>query len=257
LPLVFPPGDASPGRAYIDVFDAGRGSVVLVRTREHSLLFDTGDAWGTRGARMAGIVLPALDAARVRRVDRLLLPTLDEDRARGAALLAAERGLEEVWAAAPWPGNAIARYCADSRWNWDGVSFQSYAQGRHCMLRVSVGEVALLIPGDLDSAGEQALLARAGVDALASDVVVIGRQASEIASSRGWIEAIAPGLAVATGGIDGAQSRQRVMDRWARVARVPDTRRDGGVQLQLSEQGVELLGLARPGGFPFHWRRPV
>lgn len=258
LPLMFPPSNSPPpGRAHIDVLDAGRGSAVLVRTQEHSLLFDTGDAWNTHGARLAAIVLPALDAARVRRVDRLLLPALDEDRAHGAALLAGERSLAEVWAAAPWPGNAIARHCADARWTWDGVHFESFAQGRHCLLRVSAGRVALLIPGDLDGTGEQALLARAGAAALASEAVVIGRRAGELASSPRWIEGIAPGLAIATGGIDGAQSRQRVMDRWARIARVVDTRRDGGVQLQLSERGVELLGQVRARRFPFHWRRPV
>jgi competence protein ComEC len=257
LPLLFAPDRSpEPGLARIDVLDAGRGATVLVRTRHHTLLFDTGDAWNTHGARLAGVVLPALDAAQVRGVDRLLLPTLDDDRASGAALLAQERGLAEAWAVAPWPGNGMAVRCRDARWTWDGVRFDAWSLARHCLLRISAGRASLLMSGDLDARGEQAMVDKLG-GALASDVVVMGRQASEIASSPQWIENTAPGLAVATGGIEGAQSRRRVIDRWRRVARVLDTRRDGGIRLQLGDQGVEVLAMAGSGRFPFHWRRPV
>ena len=115
----------------------------------------------------------------------------------------------------------------------------------------------MLMSGDLDATGEQALLARVDHGALASDVVLVGRQASEIASSTQWIESTAPGLAVATGGIAQARSRLGVLARWRRVARVIDTRREGGIQLRLSDRGVELVAMARTGRFPFHWRRPV
>lgn len=258
LPLVFAsersPG---PGQAQIEVLDAGRGTAVLVRTREHSLLFDTGDTWNTHGARLAGIVLPALDAVQIRQVDTLLLPTLDGDRARAAALLAQERGLTAAWTVGVWPGSGMAVRCQDARWTWDGVRFEVYSEGAHCLLRISAGRAAMLMSGDLDAAGEQALLARVARGALASDVVLIGRQASALASSSQWIESTSPGLAVATGGVAQAQSRQGVLERWRRVAPVIDTRREGGIQLRLSNRGVELVDLARTGRFPFHWRRPV
>jgi beta-lactamase superfamily II metal-dependent hydrolase len=115
----------------------------------------------------------------------------------------------------------------------------------------------MLMSGDLDAAGEQALLARVARGTLVSDVVLVGRQASAIASSPQWIESTAPGLAVASGGIAQAQSRQEVLARWRRVARVIDTRREGGLQLRLGDRGVERVALARTARFPFHWRRPV
>jgi competence protein ComEC len=263
LPLVFA-ASAAPevDRARIDVLDAGRGSAMLVRTRHHALLFDTGDAWNTHGARLAQIVLPALDAGRIPRVDRLILPTLDADRARGTALLAGERGLDEAWfghggSGNGWPGSGLAVRCRNSRWIWDGVRFEAYSRGRFCLLRVSVAGTAMLLTGDLDAPAERALVARAGAS-LASDVVVMGRQASEAASSPQWIESTSPGLAIATGGVDGAQSRQRVIARWrAHGSRVLDTRREGAVALEISARGVVVLGVARTSRFPFHWRRPV
>ena len=237
---------------------AGRGSAVLVRTRTHALLFDTGDSWNTHGTRLAETILPALTASRIRRVDLLVLPTLNDDRARAAALLAMERELAGVAVGGGWAASGLpAAACRDARWNWDGVRFTSRAVGRQCVLGVVAAEHSLLLAGDLDTAGEQALLAREPPGALASDVLVIGRQVSELASSPQWIESTAPGLAIATGGIEGAQSRRRVVERWRRAARVIDTRIDGAVIVEIGEGGLEVREVARVARFPFHWRRPV
>jgi competence protein ComEC len=257
LPLVFAPANGPvSGAASISVLDAGRGSVALVRTRHHALLFDTGDSWNTRGSRLAVIVLPALDAARIRRVDRLLLPGPDDDRARAAALLAVDRGLDEVWTARPWPGNGLAVSCRDRTWVWDDVRFEVLVAGADCVLRVAAGRKSVLFPGDLDAAAERALLARLRPGEFRSDVVLMGRQAGESASSAEWIEGTAPGLAIATGGVEGAQSRRRVIERWrGRGSRVLDTRDDGGIEFDLSAHGVSVRAIARYSRFPFHWRR--
>jgi competence protein ComEC len=255
LPLSFAPRPQEPGTLRASVLDAGRGSVVLLRTQSRALLFDTGDAWNTRGARLMQVVLPALDDAGIRRVDLLVLPSLDADRARAAALLALERGLERVTVSGGWPASGLrVSPCRDSRWRWDGVEFSLYSQGRHCVLRVSTG-AALLLPGDLDSAAEHALLARLPSGALASDIVLISRQASSGASSSQWIENTAPGLAIASGGIEAAKSRARVLERWRRHGgRVLDSRQQGAIELHLDARGFEARVISST-RYPFHWRR--
>ncbi|MDF3019224.1 MAG: internalization-related competence protein ComEC/Rec2 [Steroidobacteraceae bacterium] len=256
LPLLLPlPDGPVPRSARIEVLDAGNGSAVLVRTRSHLLLFDTGDSWNTRGSRIRQVVMPALDSGSLRRVDVLLMPALNGDRARGAVLLAMERGVGEMSVGGGWPGSGLASRCRNASWHWDGVEFVSHAVGRYCLLRISVGEAAVTLSGDLDAAAERALLARAS---MASELVVIGRQGSETASSREWIENTAPGLAIAAGGIDGAQSRRRVLERWRhRGGRILDTHVDGAVVLGLTARGIEIQATARASRFPFHWRRPV
>lgn len=259
LPLWFPQPRA-PGvrHALLEVLDAGNGSAVLIRTHSRTLLFDTGDSWNTRGSRARQLVLPAMDAIGLRRLDVLLLPALDADRARGAVLLATERGVGATRVGGGWPGSGLAVRCRNASWRWDGVDFATHAVSGRCLLRVSVGEVAVTLSGDLDAAAERALLTRAAQGAMASDLVVIGRQGSEAASSPEWIENTAPGLAIATGGVEGAQSRRRVLERWRRQgARVLDTHVDGALVLGLGARGVEVAATARASRFPFHWRRPV
>ena len=91
----------------------GAAPCVLIATHTRVLLFDTGDVWNTRGTRMAHSVFPALDALG-RSVDVLVLPTLNEDRARGAALLATSEAWTHVVVGGGWPGASLpASRCVD------------------------------------------------------------------------------------------------------------------------------------------------
>jgi competence protein ComEC len=260
LPLLFAPSRMpEPGTARLSVFDT-RSSAALITTHDHVLLFDTGDGWNTRGSPMRQLVLPALAEAGRERVDLLILPTLNADRAQGAALLADERELVRISAGGGWPATSLpAARCRDSRFTWDGVHFETWAAGhggRYCVLRVSAGGHGVLLGGDLDAAAELALVRRLPGKALVSDAAVMSRQASPVASSAQWIEAVAPGLVIATGGIAEADSRTRTLARWrAAGARVLDTRREGALELGIGTNGVELERVARTDRYPFHWRR--
>jgi competence protein ComEC len=261
LPLVFMPSRLpESGAVRVDVLDAGRGSAVLIATHAHVLLYDTGDSWSSHGTNLARVVLPALDALGLRRVDLLVLPRLDRDRAAGAALLAAERGVERILVGGGWPGTALpAGVCRDGRFEWEGVVVESFAAGRHrdhCVLRVSTGSHALLLAGDLDAAAERELLARLPPGALASEVVLMSRQAGAAGSSAEWIEASGAGLAIATGGIDTSDARARTIARWrGSGARVLDTRAHGGIQFVFGTRGMGTLSTARSARHPFAWRR--
>jgi competence protein ComEC len=261
LPLLFAPTRMpEPGTAHISIFDAGRGTAVLIVTHSHALLFDTGDSWNTRGARLRQIVLPALDALGRDSIDVLVLPALNDDRAQGAAMLASERRVHSVQVGGGWPGTALpAVACADSDFRWDAVRFQFFASGpgrRFCVLRVSAGAHAVLLAGDLDRDAERGLASRLGAGALASDVVLMSRHGSALGSAPEWIEASAAELAIATGGIAHANSRGTTLERWRETgAVVLDTRRHGGIELRLGTSGVRVLAVASLARYPFVWRR--
>jgi competence protein ComEC len=252
LPLMFSPSRLpEPGTVRISVLDAGRGAAVLVATHSRLLLFDTGDGWNTHGTRAARVVLPALDALGRRRLDLLVLPVLDADRARGAALLASEGEVGRIIVGGGWPATVLpAAACKDARFEWDGVRFEIFAAGpadRHCLLRVAVGERAVLLGGNLDSAA----------GALASEVVVLW-QPSARGSSPEWIEANAglAGRVIAAGGMPGSETRARVLARWRRAGvAVFDTSRDGAIDFSFGTQGVFAFDTARSARYPFAWRR--
>jgi competence protein ComEC len=261
LPLLFAPARAiESGTARISILDAERGSAVLLFTQSHVLLFDTGDTWGSRGSRVRETVLPALDAHGRQTVDLLVLPTLTADRAHGAALLAFERTVGGVLVGGGWPATSLpASACKNTRFQWDGVEFQTFAVGpsrRYCVLRVAAGARGIVLAGDMDLAAERELIARLPRGRLESDVVLMSRQGSGAGSAPQWIEATDAATAIAAGGIAGSRSRADTLARWRRSgAAVFDTRRDGAIELGLGTRGASVIAVARVSRYPFVWRR--
>lgn len=256
LPLVFAPVRAPPfGTARVEVLDAGRGASVLITTHSRTVLFDTGDTWGSEGAR-AKVALAALESIG-RAPDMLMLPALDPHRAAGAALLAHERGLGSIRVGARWSTSLPARPCVEQGFVADDVRFDLLPGGpgaRYCALRIVAGRRALLMGGDLDAAAERALAARLG-PRLASDAVIMSRHGSSLASSRQWIETSGAGLVIATGGI-ASESRRKAIARWSATgARILDTRTEGAIVVELGTRGVEVTAAAGRSRYPFAWRR--
>jgi len=261
LALLCAPSRMPPRAAVrVSVLDVGRGASVLITTHSHVLLFDTGDGWNTHGAGIAQAVIPALDALGRRRVDLLVLPGLSEERAQGAARLAMEREVGQILVGGGWPATSlpVAR-CRDARFEWDGVGFEVLAAGdagRRCLLRATLGGHVLLLAGDLDLASERDLLTRLPAPALASDTVILARQASAQGSSPEWIEKCAAGLVIATGGIAGSDARASALERWRSAgAQVFDTQRDGAIEISFGTEGATALATAAATRYPFAWRR--
>jgi competence protein ComEC len=205
-------------------------------------------------------VTPALEGYMRGPVDLLVLPGLNADRALGAATLANDREVKRILVGGGWPATSlpVAR-CEDARFSWDEVEFATFAAGRgaqYCVLRVAVGEHAILLAGDLDASAERALHARLPRSTLASEVVFMSRHGSSLGSAPEWIEASGATLAIATGGMAGAESREVTLARWRKSgARVLDTRRSGALEIGLGTKGAQLLGEARSVSYPFVWRR--
>ncbi len=127
---------------------------------------------------------------------------------------------------------------------WDGVRFQTFAAGEEwpelCPARVPRDPHAILLGGDLDASAERAARGSSHApEALASTVVLMGRQASAAASAREWIDASAavgsPLRPVVSRIHNPAPRRSR-----AGVLREPllsATRRVGGVEFSFRDVG--------------------
>jgi competence protein ComEC len=69
------------------------------------------------------------------------------------------------------------------------------------VIRVSSGGTSFLFPGDLEAAGEQALVARAGPE-LKSDVLLVPHHGSKSSSSSAFLEAVSPKVCIISAGKD-------------------------------------------------------
>ena len=254
LPLLAPARLAlAPGEFAAVLLDSGDGVALLVLTRSHTLLYDTGDVYGSEGGRATRVVLPALRAFGRRELDLVVQSRASGFRVAGVAALLDGVPVADVrsggdWVAAPRPVAACDR---NAGWIWDEVEVRVFpaapadpaaAAAPSCVLRVAARGgrgMALLVPAQVDR-GEATLLAsRAARQVLRAEVVVAPRRGSTAALTPAFVAAVgARHVLVARRNLDDSR-RRRIAQLW-RVAdgRVRATGRDGAL----------VVGERQPGG---------
>ncbi|GIZ13390.1 DNA internalization-related competence protein ComEC/Rec2 [Pseudomonas sp. NCCP-436] len=260
LPALWGPSRAFPdGQAEVWLFDVGQGLSVLIRTREHALLYDAGPNFSDfdTGER---VVLTSLRALDVRRLDLLLLSHADNDHAGGAAAIVSGLPVAQVLSgevarlAPGLPGQP----CQSQQWRWDGVDFQlwrwqaaSSGNASSCVLRVTAGGESLLLTGDINSAAELALQ-RSGLP-LRADWLLVPHHGSRSSSSPAFLNAVAPRAALLSRGRHNSfgHPHPQVRARYAeRGVAWYDTAQQGALSLRLGAFG-EARGLREERRF---WR---
>ena len=68
----------------VDIFDVGQGLAVLVRTKKHALIYDTGPSYGEDYDAGLAVVLPAMAALGVESLDKIVISHFDDDHSGGA-----------------------------------------------------------------------------------------------------------------------------------------------------------------------------
>lgn len=202
LPILsWAPPTPVPGTVWLSVLDVGQGLAAVIRTAQHTLVYDAGPRFGEFDTG-AMVVAPYLAAQGVRQVDLLIISHGDNDHAGGAAAIdrryPAYRLLSSVPQQFPW--RRAQRCRAGQEWQWDGVSFRLlHPQGQDgsdndasCVLLVRAADgTQALLPGDIEAGAERELIARYGAQ-LRSKVLVAPHHGSRTSSTAPFVAAVAP-----------------------------------------------------------------
>lgn len=114
------------GAADITMLDVGDGTSVVIQTAHHTLVYDTGEVYGSEGRVTESVLIPVLRSRGIRKIDALVLSRLNGVTAPGVTALLAEYEVAETLVGDPPPDLPGARDCSGStEWQWDGVHFQA------------------------------------------------------------------------------------------------------------------------------------
>lgn len=205
--LASPQPRPADGELWVTVLDVGQGLSVLLQTRRHALLYDAGARLSSGFDLGEAVVYPALVTLGVDRLDVLLLSHADNDHAGGAGAMVERMPVSRVIAGQQedQEPELQAQACRPGEsWNWEGVNFEiiysapapAPANERSCVLRVSSGENAILLTGDIGIRGEYQMLGRN----LSAELLLAPHHGSRTSSSYAFIRAVEPSWVVFSSG---------------------------------------------------------
>lgn len=256
------------GAARVTVLDVGQGLAIVVRTHAHALVYDTGPRWHEAADAGSRIVAPFLRHEGVARLDALVVSHQDLDHAGGAASVLGAVPVARFVSSLPpdhpvlemREGRDAERCRAGMRWRWDDVEFEMlhpvpalYDDPRtktndlSCVLVVSAGATRVLLTGDIEARSEARLLAEDRA-ALRADAVVVPHHGSRTSSTRAFVAAVDPALAVFTPGYRNrfGHPRPEVVARYVAVgAATARSDRDGAVGFDVTPAGLSRIELTR------------
>lgn len=205
LPAVLYRPSLPPAGAFsATVLDVGQGLAVVVRTRNHALVYDSGPRFSERFSAGEAIVLPELARLGVRHLDLLMLSHADTDHAGAAADIADGIRTGGIVSGTPRQIRGVSGVepCRDGYgWTWDGVQFRQFHPGDHlatagdndqsCVLLVrAAGGASMLLTGDVEPPAQRRLLDANVLDPV--DVVVAPHHGSRGALYPPLIARLAP-----------------------------------------------------------------
>lgn len=256
LPILFPMLDRpEPGRAEVWMLDVGQGLSVLVRTRDHVLLYDAAARHGEFDLGEK-VMVPSLRALGVARLDLMLLSHADNDHAGGALAVKTALGTGRVISGdvAGLPARLGAEPCVASDWEWDGVRFATWrwSAARNgnegsCVLSVEANGERLLLTGDMGRAAEAAWRAEHEEPV---DWLLAPHHGSRSSSSAAFVQATRPRAVLISRGWGNAfgHPHPEVVQRYrAAGALLYDSAETGAVRIRLGafDEPLKLRDHAR------------
>ncbi len=221
LPVLFHSGPKlKQQEAQVTVLDVGQGLSVVVQTKSHILVFDTGPRYSPSFDTGRAVVVPYLRQMRRTTIDTLVISHGDNDHIGGLQSITSMLTVKRVLTSIP---HAVKGELADKtvavvackqgqQWQYDGVEFNILSpfeisdsetghdeNNQSCVLKISTGFGAVLITGDIERETESYLYHTIKKQ-LAADVLVVPHHGSNTSSLAGFIKAVSPEYAVFTVG---------------------------------------------------------
>ncbi len=247
--LLYKPTPPPQGCLDYSVLDVGQGLAVVLRTSQHVLLFDTGPAFRSGSNTAELVILPFLQSVGIEKLDKLIVSHADQDHAGGfPALLRALQIDQIVVGERIGQSKSSQSLCAAGyHWTWDEVNFEvlhprnsSAWRGNDlsCVVLVSIGDMRLLLTGDIEAPVEKLLLHATALTRV--DIVLVPHHGSGTSSSQPFVATLQPALAIVSAGFGNrwGMPRTDVVQRWEDAgATLLNTATAGAISQRLCRSG--------------------
>ncbi len=254
LPVIYiHPASLQQNNFRVTTLDVGQGLSVVVQTRHHTLVYDTGPKFGSQFDMGESVVLPFLRSAGIKKIDAMVISHGDNDHIGGAATVIANIPTSSILtsAVAKFTTQPAALCLAGMRWEWDGVEFSmlypfqaslTLGNDSSCVLRISNKHHSVLLTGDIEKFAERQLLSQSH-DLLKSDLMTAPHHGSKTSSQAEFIHAVMPQYVIYATGYRNRYRfpHQRVVSDYnaADVLQL-NTMESGAIQFEMEEEAAVI-----------------
>jgi len=187
------------------VFDVGQGLSILIESQGKAILYDTGASYASGFNMIDAVVLPYLQHAGIKNLDKVIISHSDNDHAGGLAVLQQSITINELIYNANQNENSAV--CQQGRsFDWQGLTFDMlWPESRvaeenddSCVLLIADGKHNVLLTGDISKKVENKLIQK--YPQLQADILVVPHHGSKTSSSAEFIAQLNPKIAIVSAG---------------------------------------------------------
>ncbi len=212
FPLVFTSADKPEnGNIRLTMLDVGQGLAMVVQTRTHTLVFDTGANYSHQFNMADSVIIPFLNYRGISRIDRLVISHTDMDHAGSFRPLYEGISIKSIISgeadSSKFNGYPVKACQSGQYWVWDGVRFDILSpqpktaqkiknnNNLSCVLLITTARhTRYLLTGDIEKQVERQLLVY--YPDLRADVLQVPHHGSKTSSGTAFIKQLKPKMAL-------------------------------------------------------------
>ena len=260
LPALFAhPATLPKGAVQMTVLDVGQGLAIVVRTKKHVLIYDTGPHYFQGFDAGQAVVLPFLQYLGIKSRARMVVSHADNDHSGGALSVLHGKAVDEILSSVPKDrqkaifGDQTSKVkpCVSGQhWRWDGVQFTMISpevgqvyQGNNssCVLKVTAYGKSLLLTGDIEKKVEKKLVQEK--KPVQAEVLVAPHHGSNTSSTQLFIRAVRPKYVLMSAGYKNRFHfpSSSVLARYhAAHVKVYNTAYQGAIEVTINKKGTVI-----------------
>ena len=231
----------------VNILDVGQGLSIIVTTKNHTMIYDTGAKYESGFSLASAVVLPYLQFQGITTVDKLVLSHADNDHAGGVAEIISYYPQLTVI-------DVMGKY-SDCKypftWQWDEVTFEIYSpfellpylgNNSSCVIKIFSKNGSILLTGDIQEPVEYRLI-KSFPNQINSDVLLVPHHGSRTSSSNNFIKQVNPKIAINSAGFANQFNhphpliRQLYLDSGIEFY---DTQNKGMIELNFNSYGIDI-----------------
>lgn len=252
LPLfTFSPPKPKAAEVFLTVLDVGQALAVVVRTKHHVLLYDTGLSALSHNSG-TDVIIPYLRNHQLNNIDLMLISHGDNDHLGGAASIFKIINVKKIETSDIKKINfAKSDLCLPRKWHWDGIDFTilyptltnlNLGNNSSCVLMIDAGRQRVLLTGDIEAYAENKLLEL--FLPLRADVIIAPHHGSKTSSTPNFIASVDPKYVIYSVGYHNRYHfpHKIITDRYGTIgAKQLATDKQGAITLKISnEKGIVI-----------------